>query len=419
MDVQIEFADKGIGTIPYESLPAFFLFLRENGFQFNWDEENRKIQLQPGLNGKTIEIMEETNQPHSLESVTQDVIDGVQIFLRSCGALVDRKENLPPNVKTDMRIIFTMKEDPIIDRPKLEVFHDLKMLNQKCTFLLKEECKEANIEFTSHVHPAEADPYMKFLMKIPRSEHSFSQKKLTEKFQLIISMGILSRLQANYPLFLLSYLPFHKISLFHQPNSSMKKGIGESMLEKNVSTVADAAVLKQEQELITDKDYLTVINKNNKIKMVDAEVFFDYQVIFDRNRNEKVLLFGNFIIKNTGESVLHNPVICFRTTPKGNINFSGQLVPPNVVETIGVLNSENGWKYMYDDWFQQMEEKGEIWICPIKPLEIPPERIETFQNFRIKLVKDEDQQNLKIEGYVFFQEQDLKYKANNSISLSF
>jgi hypothetical protein len=420
MDVQMVFEDKEIGTIPYESIPALFLFLRKSGFLYNWDEENRKIHLQLGLKGKTIELLEETlDQPSSPEKVNQDVVNGVQIFLNSCGATVYREENLEPIIKADLRIVFTTKEDPVIDRPKLEVYHDLKMLNHKCSFLLKEECKKAKIEFTSHVNRAEIEPYMKFLMKIPRKEHSFSQKKLTEKFQIIISMGILSCLQANYPLFLLSYLPFHKLSFLQKPipQSNMEKNTEErNQLDKNFSAISENTALPQ--ELITTEEYLLDVKKN-EIKNYDAEVFFDYQVIFDQSKTEKILLFGNFIIKNTGESFLHNPVICFRTIPKGNINFSGQLVPPNVVETIGVLNSENGWKYMYDDWFQQIEEKGEIWICPIKPLEIPPGKLESFQNFRIKLVKDQAQQNLKIEGHVFFQEQNLKYKANNSISLSF
>ncbi|MCM3568571.1 hypothetical protein [Neobacillus mesonae] len=417
LEVQIEFANKEFGTLPYESIPAIFLFLKENGIRFNWDEENRKIYLLPGLKGKAIEIMEEILEPpHIFEKATKDVIDGVQIFLRSCGATVYRDVESQAIGKTDLRIVIEMKEDPVINRPKLEVFHDLKMLNHNCSSLLKEECKTAEIEFSSHVNPTETDPYMKFIMKVPRLNHSFSSKKVTEKFQMIISMGILSRLQANYPLFLLSCLPFHKFSLFNTQKSSIEKRDDDNKLEKNESVIPQTTVL---QNPTTAKGYLSSLNKKSNKKNFDTEVFFDYQVIFDGSRTEKILLYGNLFIKNTGESVLRNPIICFRTTPKGNINFSGQLVPPNVAETLGVLNSEKGWKFMYEDWFQQVEEKGEIWVCPIKPLEILPGQIESFQNFRINLVKEENQQNLKVEGFVFFQEQGLEYKANNSISLSF
>ncbi|MDQ1003600.1 hypothetical protein QFZ28_004000 [Neobacillus niacini] len=167
------------------------------------------------------------------------------------------------------------------------------------------------------------------------------------------------------------------------------------------------------------QDVLEATTDKNELKNSAVEAFFDYQILFDRNKNSKIIVFGNLIIKNTGNTVLQNPIICFQLSPKGNVNFTGQLVPPNIAETRGVVNSEKGWKYMYDDWFQQAEEKGEIWICPIKSINILPGQKESFQNFQISLVKEENQQNLKVEGYVYFQEQGLQYKANNRITLSF
>jgi hypothetical protein len=419
MDVRIEFAGKEIVTVPYDSIPAFFLLLRENGFPFKWDLNNRKIELLQGLDGKNILLLKDPINKHpSIERFNQNLLDGVQIFLKSCGASVFGKENVQ-NDRIHLRIILATQEDPTIDRAELDVLYDIKVTNQKWRFVLQEECREAGIRFSSNVHSAETESYMKFLIKIPRSEQLKLQNTLTEKFQMIISMGILARLQANYPLFLLSCLPIHKISFLQQPtkNNNMSGSIEERQLEKAVSTISESTISKKGP--ITAREYLSTLNRQVDIKNFNAEVFFDYQVILDWARNEKILLFGNLFIKNTGGAPLRNPVICFRLTPKGKINFSGQLVPPNVVETIGVLNSEKGWKYMYDDWFQQAEQKGEIWICPINPLEIAPGQSESFQNFRINFVKDEDLKNVKVEGFVFFQEQGLEYRANNSISLSF
>lgn len=168
MDVQIVYAEKEIGMIPYESIPAFFLILRENGFSFKWDEKNRKIQLRPGLEGKKIFMMKESlNRPNAPERVSEEFIEGINSFLTSCGASV-YKDFRQTNERTDLIIILAMHEDPAVDQPKLDVFHDLKAINQKWPFVLQDECREAGINFTSHVDAVQTDPYMKFVMKVPK-----------------------------------------------------------------------------------------------------------------------------------------------------------------------------------------------------------------------------------------------------------
>jgi hypothetical protein len=420
MEVRIEYDGNEVGTLPYESIPAFFLLLKENGFPFKWDETNRRIELRHGLEGKIILLSKESiNKFDYVDKFSEDLIDGARSFLKSSGASVFDKENFQSNKRIDLRIILACQEVPATDEAKLDVFYDIKVINQKWRFILQDECREAGIHFTSNVNSNETEPYMKFLIKIPRSQESKLQNKLLEQLQMIISMGILARLQANYPLFLLSCLPFHKISCLHQTtmNSNMSRMNGDRELQKVVSNNSVSTVPSQDS--ITSRDYLSAFNKKEEVKNFNAEVFFDYQIIFGWARNEKILLLGNLLIKNTGEAPLSNPIIFLRITPKGKINFSGQIVPPNVVETLGVFNSEKGWKYMYDDWFEQLEEKGEIWVCPINVLEIPPGQTEAFHNFRISFVKQDEQKNLKVEGFIFFQEHGLEYRANNTISLAF
>ncbi|MDQ1003601.1 hypothetical protein QFZ28_004001 [Neobacillus niacini] len=202
MDVSVVYEEREIVKIPYTSIPSFFLLLRENGFPFKWDEQNGKIQLLPGLAGKTIFILKETfKAPYSAQRVIKKFIDDISFFLKGSGASIYSEKNLPLNVSADLRIILDMYEDPSIDQPSLTVHHDMKPHNHKWIYILKEECREAGIDFTTNVKEAETQPYMKFLMKVPRSAQPVFTESLNKKFQLIISMGILARFQTNNPLF--------------------------------------------------------------------------------------------------------------------------------------------------------------------------------------------------------------------------
>ena len=91
MDIKVEVGDKGAGTIPYESLPAFTYLFRELGFDVQPDTENQKVQLCSALHGKRIVISSDydvkynTFRKHLLERKVSGVYSNIPICMRGKG----------------------------------------------------------------------------------------------------------------------------------------------------------------------------------------------------------------------------------------------------------------------------------------------------------------------------------------------
>ena len=154
--------------------------------------------------------------------------------------------------------------------------------------------------------------------------------------------------------------------------------------------------------------------------MKKAEVYFDYHFLVD-HQHSKVQIFGSLHIKNTGTAVLRNPVICLKFQPgHQEMKMTGQILPKNYVETKAVVNREGvkGWQYLKENWFEDFEQKGELWICPIHELEIVPRENGVFVQFANQLSVYRREECYRRCLCVFFRGR-IRYGANNRISWRF
>jgi hypothetical protein len=218
-----------------------------------------------------------------------------------------------------------------------------------------------------------------------------------------ITIGILARFHENSPLSVLSLVPIEIFSnmFVHSENTGLN-------LEP---------AMQKEKRLPEKKKFL--LKKPTITKRKEAEVFLDYHIFIEElEERNKIKLIGNLHIKNIGTEVLRNPVICLRSSPSESIKISGQILPPNVAETLGVMKNEEtkGWKYMNEEWFEEME-RGETWICPIQSKNINPRQTESLTNLQISVLQPEENSNIRVEAFVFFKEQDLEISSSNQISL--
>lgn len=423
MDVKIVFAGQEKGTIPYASLPAFRLLFRECGFQVHWDEENRKIELRPGLSSKILFIaQDDSSYPHAFRKgkLEWEMLEQIQHLLAGCGAEVVLQKNSTAIGQGDLRLKLSVLEIPSIKKPIMEVSHDLKASNQKWLALLQDECRKAGIQFSSKVDASEISPHLTVQFKYPQKDDSLFWTKFKENSAMMLVMGILARLQGDHPLSMLSYLPFEHLPFWSKDLTKVQQASEiTAQTTKSVPKSRESAVKMLREEKLR-KEKLRE-EKTKEEKRTEVEVFFDYQVLLDSNNSNRIMVLGNLHIKNTGTEILRNPSICLRSTPAESIKISGQILPPNLASVRGVMNDEGvkGWKYMNDEWLEESQKKGETWICPVQPVNIPPRQIESFQNFQISILKPEEHKNLKVEAFVFFKEQGLEYAANNQIALSF
>ncbi|QOS89596.1 MULTISPECIES: hypothetical protein [Bacillales] len=407
MDFRVKVGDKEAGTIPYESLPAFTYLFRELGFDVKPDNGNQKVQLCSALHGKKIvissdyDVKRNTFRKHLLE---RKVLEYVQTFLSACGAKVILIDEKKESESADFHVYLSLFEVPVIKEPTLELIHNSKISNKKLLDIFHYECTRTGTKFKSNeVVRGANNPFINIQIMYPIITEEDFWKKFGEKYAMSITIGILARFHGSSPLSVLSLVP---IEIF----SNM------FVHSQNTELILDPA-LQKEKRLPEKKKFLLKKPTINKRK--EAEVFLDYHIFIEEleDRN-KIKLIGNLHIKNIGTEVLRNPVICLRSTPSESIKISGQILPPNVADTLGVMKNEEtkGWKYMNDEWFEEME-KGETWICPIQSKNIAPRQTESLTNLQISVLKPEENSNIRVEAFVFFKEQDLEINSSNQISL--
>ncbi|MFE4707333.1 hypothetical protein [Peribacillus simplex] len=407
MDFRVEVGDKEAGTIPYESLPAFTYLFRELGFDVQPDTENQKVQLCSALNGKRIvlssdyDVKYNTFRKHVLE---RKVLEYIQTFLSACGAKVILIDEKKETEKADFHVYFSLFEIPVIKEPILELIHNSKSTNKKLLDIFHHECTRTGTKFkTNEVVRGANNPFINIQIMYPVIADEDFWKKLGEKYAMSITIGILARFQESSPLSVLSLVPMEILSnmFVHSGNTGLN-------LEP---------AIQKEKRLPEKKKFL--LKKPAITKRKEAEVFLDYHIFIEElEERNKIKLIGNLHIKNIGTEVLRNPVICLRSTPSESIKISGQILPPNVAETLGVMKNEEtkGWKYMNDEWFEEMEN-GETWICPIQTKNINPRQTESLTNLQISVLQPVENSNIRVEAFVFFKEQDLEISSSNQISL--
>ena len=409
-DVAVFYDGQTCGMIPYTSLPAFRLFCQENGFGFQWDPKQRRILLAPGLKGKICVLAYGSRRvPDATDSHPHeyDVLALTERFLTAAGVSVVLSANqldLPD--QSDVCVQFTIEKADIGVQPHITIFQDESRRNEALIRCLETELKSASIpcasEWRDDVQPHH--PFVEVRCQLPTSLVQTAWKEWVERIAFFFASGILRYLLTKQQISPLSCLtpavsrmmatePL--ISAAEERKTRGNPGLGETPVDK------EASRLPERRELA-------------------AEVFFDYTVLRSDIEGKPFLIFGNLYVKNTGTEALINPVVCLRVDPPGSVKLGGQILPANLVETLGVQSSAGvkGWRFLEEDWFEQAMERGEYWMAPIQPVRIAPKEVHPFQNFQITVMTPESGNSVTIEGFVFFREQDVQFASNNRIAVS-
>jgi hypothetical protein len=154
-------------------------------------------------------------------------------------------------------------------------------------------------------------------------------------------------------------------------------------------------------------------------KSFQAEVFFNYTVLLSASEDGAIFIIGHLTMKNTGMEPLYHPIVCLRSIPADKVDIRGQIVPANMTETLGVQSTQGpkGWRYAAVEEVGK-SEPGELWICPIQPMHIEPQGVETLQNLQFRVARSV-KETVTVDGLVTFQEPQVTFSSNNRIMLSF
>lgn len=398
MDVNIHFNNEKKGELSYGSLPIYRLLCEQIGLQTQWNQKERILQLIPSFEGKKIYFASAENSD-ALTSVFADL----KMFLSEVGVEFNQLDaNATPPNDAEIFLQINWNANSSTQEPNFYIRYNLGFKGKMWAQAFYKEIK-------SNGFPA--------YLKVNKKRHPVSTLELhchlpenTEKesLALLIMSALLRGLTKGNVINLLPYLSYENLQhilLTEQNNKSLHSTDVKVQTKKEKSS-------SKEKEL-----------RQSDIPDLRAEVYFDHQVVIPRSEDDSYLIVGNMYIKNIGNQNLSNPYICLRITPIDGIQLQGQIIPPNLVDTVGVQSfngeSATGWRYLEEDWLNKAKEKGEYWISPIQPLLIPPGEIEIFPNFQLSIPKKERNETFTMQGMVYFKDHNLQVPSNNRITLSF
>ncbi|WLR51616.1 hypothetical protein LC040_01565 [Bacillus tianshenii] len=161
------------------------------------------------------------------------------------------------------------------------------------------------------------------------------------------------------------------------------------------------------------------LSKPSKILSFDS--YFQYSTILPSSSEElsQTFILGNLHLINTGTKTLTNPVICLKISPPAKVALSGKISygkGKNLDELIYQSNEE--WTYVEYDWRKKTRQDGEHWLRPLHCPRLEQGETLTFSNFHIRLSENIGEE-VRIEGYVYCQEDSQGKAALNTISLQF
>ncbi|MCE7794848.1 hypothetical protein K8O68_20890 [Salipaludibacillus sp. CUR1] len=143
--------------------------------------------------------------------------------------------------------------------------------------------------------------------------------------------------------------------------------------------------------------------------------FFNYTVFLSEPEDEELLVNGNFHMKNTGTSTLHEPFIVFRITPPAGAGLNGKITLSNHKDSV-LYKDDEEWTYMDSGWKDTIRNKGEYWLKPSHCAELKPEETLTFSSFDLRIKRENVIDRLTLQGFCFASELKEGIPSKNTVS---
>ncbi|PWA12708.1 hypothetical protein DCC39_04540 [Pueribacillus theae] len=170
----------------------------------------------------------------------------------------------------------------------------------------------------------------------------------------------------------------------------------------------------------SDHNKLTLDTSSEKGYKDDLAIitYFDYSIVWQSEN--RLIIRGDFHIKNIGNQTLKNPVLCFRFSPPEFSNMKGKIISVDQAAANKQISQHNAtnWMFLESEWAEDAKERGEIWIVPINDFMLNEGETVSLNEFQIP-VQTEFKDTLIVEGFVYFSDIPLKVKSSNNIIISF
>ena len=187
----------------------------------------------------------------------------------------------------------------------------------------------------------------------------------------------------------------------------------------------EVALEEEKKQLKTFKENLYLKEteeRNDPPSIIKIQSLFTYSLIIPTEHDDDILVIGDFTITNTGTEPLHDPIICFRITPKGSGQLNGKIatVPMTTREDFVYADAPAiEWIFAHKTWKEQIRKKGEYWIKPVNATELNAGEQLQFRSFEVQVLKQSNKNSLVVDAFVYCQEIPDGTPAMNKIIINF
>lgn len=407
MEAWIQCDGESKGKISYPALLIYKLLSEHLGFHTEWDYKEKKLYLFSSLHEKKIYMssLEKNDNVHALADDIKTFFIGTGVELEQ----VTDQSSLPK----DGEVILKMRRNPksFIEDP---CFYILYSSDPKGKFWAKNfynELTKNRFETRIKQDPKKKSNVTTLELHYPFHKDKDRNKEFQEHIAFMIASALMRGLTKGTLPLLIPYLSVEMMELIFPIKSIDKQKMW--LPESN-----EQEVQKKEHE-----NYSNTTEANSLKARYQLEVYLDYSVVVPNSDQDPYLVMGNLYMKNTGNEVLINPLICLKVSPTEDIQLKGQIVPPKMADTVGVQGFDGdgavGWRYLDENWFEKAKNTGEYWICPIQTLQIQPGQTENFSNFQLSIPRWKEMKTFHLNGIVYFKNHRVQFPSNNQITLSF
>jgi hypothetical protein len=412
MDISVYFDGERQTAISYRSVVCFRLFCEQQGLYTAWNPAAKRIDLSFHSKQSNLSLSAADQHPFSV-----DILEELKQFLSSNGMTASFQEDRGSISDFQAEIQLEIIESETALHPFLSIEHH-SSADERLWNILLGEFNDSKLAFElngSPVLPSLSAPCLHLTCSIPSGGRT---AQLKEQISMSLARSILRYIHPSPSPGFLSYLPAEMMKSWLQSTSNFTAHVSPS--ERHIKAVKANQEKTMPAQLPAER---SIRHEHETISITKAELFFDFTVLPPQTDSEEkeYLISGNLYMKNTGTSVLRDPVICIKITPAEGASLQGQIIPPKLVSGLSTKSNgvEKGWKYMYDDWKERIRTKGEYWIIPIQPVEIISDETAAFHSFKISISEPQKNGYVLVEGFAYFNEGQHQFSSNNRISFSF
>jgi hypothetical protein len=396
MKANLQYNGLPAGSISFASLPAFMIFLEEQGYGTKWKSDSRTLDIEHFLYDKKVILYLNPSE----DGTAAEIGKQLKMFLKQMGVKIElvQEESAIQGITGDLLIRLDWEpgeggENKVSISTTSGV--DRRIVKERIIPLFQ------HLAFSCrHLHDSKKMPVPSIRFSIKADLASKEQEEFLS-FSLTKAIYHLLRKEQS----------FHFFDLFWDLQNQAPKKQTRSRENKPKDEESPLKTIQPvEQETRVDKT-----------KLADCDLIFDYSVSVGRKTGKYTVL-SSIYLRNSGGRALKNPVLCIKVNPVDSVDLGGQILPPGMSQLFAVQGEQGaqGWEYVGEEWLEKAYTTGEYWIQPIQDLTLQPSEDVLLEGVQFSFeAPEEESQNITIAGFVYFHDQELQFKALNTIEFSF